>query len=257
MLRLSLKSVRGLSTKTRVASTNLPPGEKQQSERKVSSREKAELISSSLKSIFDGFLTNEETYEPVDIKPVLGNPRKFVELHQYHRDQIMEDLEKRFKQPWRNVSDDYKRLAYFISYGNYSAREDFKDNLFQDCKPEDLPFTKPSPLGVPGAKIHKVPEVDLWQVSPGRRADFRKITRTLDPMSKTVVYLAAVIALIALYRDKTVGEDDTLLDIPESPLLIADMKHQKEWELAREDKLLKEQAEQRHSGKKWYYLWLK
>jgi hypothetical protein len=224
---------------------------------KISSREKAELVSSSFKSIFDGFLTSEETYEPVDIKPILAQPRKFVDLHQFHRDQVIEDLEKRFKQPWKKVPDEYKRLSYFISYANYGVREELTDNLYANVKPEDLPFAKPSKTGTAGEIIRKLPEVDLWQASPLRQEQFRKMTRRLDPLSKTVVYLAALIALIALYRDKTIGEDGMVIEIPESALLLADLKRNQEREQKEKEEQDRKAQEEREMSKKWYYLWLK
>lgn len=227
-------------------------------EREPSSREKAELVSSSLKSIFDGFLTTEESYEPVDIKPILANPRAFAELNQFHRDQITDDLTKRFKQKWQNISPEYKRLSYFVSYGNYGPREELQDNLFANVKPEDLPFASPAAVATsPLDKIHKLPEVDMWQSSPLRQEQFRKMTRRLDPMSKTVVYLALIISLLALYRDKTIGEDGMVIDVPESPLLLADIKRQQDVE--REQKELEERQLQleRSNSKKWYFLWLR
>lgn len=213
------------------------------------------MVSSSFKSIFDGFLTTEETFEPVDIKPVLKDPRKFVELNQYHRDQIIEELEKRFKQPWRKVPAEYKRLSYFISYGNYSVREELQDNLFADVKPEDLPFASPSPMASsPKDLVHRLPDIDLWQTSPERKEQFKKMTRRLDPMSKTVVYLAALIALVALYRDKTIGEDGMVIDIPENPLVLADLRREQE-KLERE--IIEQLALEESKRRKWYYLWLK
>lgn len=164
------------------------------------------------------------------------------------------------KQNWNRMTPEHKRMAYFISYGNWDAREGFENNLVKDHKPEDLPFEKPARLAKgPNDIVKELPLRDLWQVSEKRREDYKKMTRRLDPVSKVVVYLAVIISMLAVYRDKTVGESEMIVgDVPDSPLMLADLKRQQEYEAAElKKKQEDEEAKKKSKAKKWYYLWLK
>lgn len=235
--------------------STLPKTEKPiETPQQVSARERIELQRTSIKDIFDGFLTTEENFQPIDTKPILAEPRKFASLNTFHRQQVQDEVEKRLRRDWKDVPLDSKRMAYFISYGNYGPREDLKDNLFANSIPEDLPFALPSKISSikPNKNdvAHKLPEIDPYQTTESRKQDYKRMTRSLDPVSKAVVYLALIVSLIALYRDKYI-EVEEIKEL-ESPLLIAEKKRQLEQELKE-----KEIIEIQKPNKRWYFLWLK
>ncbi|KAH3675075.1 hypothetical protein WICMUC_002907 [Wickerhamomyces mucosus] len=230
---------------------------------KLSARERAKFTALSFKDIFEGFITNEESFDPIDTTPIFADPKKFVGLTTFHRDQVIQELEKRMKRNWNDISNDYKRTAYFISYGNWGVREDLSNNLYSNSIPEDLPFKIPSEVKnfhpKPSNIIKLLPPIDLMQISPTRKEEFKNMTRRLDPFTKTVVYLCIIISLLALWRDQLYGEEYYTDEIPESPLVLIELQRQKEQEelerLEIERKV--KESNERLKGKKWYYLWLK
>jgi hypothetical protein len=228
------------------------------SEKPLSSRERIELARSSIRDIFDGFLTTEENFQPIDTKPILADPRKFAALDTFHRQQVQDEVEKRLRRDWKDVPLESKRMSYYISYGNYGVREDLRDNLFADVKPEDLPFAVPSQISTvhPNGSdiVKRLPEVDPYQANEKRKEQYRKMTRVLDPISKTVVYFAAIVTLLALYRDKYVEVEK--IEQLDSPLLIAEKKRQAEQDQKAQD-LIEGIQNEAKSNKKWYYLWLR
>ncbi len=234
-------------------STRPPPKQREQ----VTQRQKIELAQQGLKDIFDGFLTTEETFEPIDTKPILANPKSYDTLTEFHRNQVFEEVDKKLRRNWNDVSQDVKRMAYYISYGNYGPRHDLKNNLFRDVVPEDLPFNTPSiaKIGKVGDKVKQLPPVDLEQINAQRKENWNRMTRRLDPFTKFIVYLAAFISLGALYRDKFV--EDSKVEVPENSLVLADLQRELEAQAKKEEKELDEIKEQKKDGKKWYYLWLK
>lgn len=240
-----------------------PPRPRTQTQREqVTQRQKIELAQAGIKDIFDGFLTTEESFEPIDTKPILANPRLFNGLSEFHKNQVKEEVEKRLRRNWNDVAVDSKKMAYYIAYGNYGPREDLTDNLYSNHIPEDLPFALPTQAKISQSstdKVKKLPPVDLDQINEVRRKRWNDMTRKLDPITKFVVYFAVVVSLIALYRDKFIEEET--LTVPESALLIADMEREQELQSKKEkeevDLMEKGKEEERKNSKKWYYLWLK
>ncbi|KAH3684254.1 hypothetical protein WICPIJ_004774 [Wickerhamomyces pijperi] len=269
------KSTTEPTTSTSTSTSSDPSQVKQV---KLSAKERAKFSSMSIRDIFDGFLTTEESYDPIDTKPIFEDPSKFPALSTFHRDQVIQEVEKRMKRNWGLMTDDQKRMAYYISYANWGPRETLSEGStkYGNVPPEDLPFALPSKLAMvnPTAltKIHKLPDVDLLQISEGRKEEFKNMTRKFDPLSKAVIYFALIISCLALWRDKLYGEEDMERlkhELPESPLVLAELKRQQEYE--DEQRLIKEKQEQeererltleeeqskRSSAKKWYYLWLR
>jgi hypothetical protein len=125
-------------------------------------------------------------------------------------------------------------------------------------KPEDLPFAVPSQISTvhPNGSdiVKRLPEVDPYQANEKRKEQYRKMTRVLDPISKTVVYFAAIVTLLALYRDKYVEVEK--IEQLDSPLLIAEKKRQAEQDQKAQD-LIEGIQNEAKSNKKWYYLWLR
>lgn len=239
--------IRGLATKAGTSATAEP---------KITARQKIEIAQKSFSDIFEGYFTNEETFEKINSKPIFENPRKFLELSQFHRQQVIEECEKLMKRDWKNISIETKRLTYFIAYGNWGARDDLADNLNSTQPPEDLPFVLPSKIRLvdpkPDDKVHLLPPIDLTQVSEKRRAYWKNSMKTFDPFTRVIIYITATVALVALYQDKY-GEYEEL-NVEESPLLqdseinnivVPLNEHQEE------------QNQEKKKSKKWYYLWLK
>ncbi|CCH42655.1 hypothetical protein BN7_2199 [Wickerhamomyces ciferrii] len=244
--------------------TSTPTSTKPLSQREqITNRQRIELAQNGIKDIFEGFLTSEESYDPIDTKPIMANPPLYINLSEFQRQQVREELDKRSRQNWNKLTSDMKKMSYFHSYGNYGPREDLSNNWNKLIAPEDLPFKIPSISKIaklPSEKIHKLDEVDLEQVSPKRIENWNKMTRRLDPFTKSIVYIAALVSLYALYNDKMMEKEGKIPDyeelenIPESSLVLIDLK--REQELA-DLKTKQEQSEVKNQNKKWYYLWLK
>lgn len=75
----------------------------------------------------------------------------------------------------------------------------------------------------------------------------------MDPASKVCIYLIVFIAMVAIYRDKNIGEDGKPVEV----------KIEDQYEVARQNEIqekqraVEEQERKQRESRKWYYLWLK
>ncbi|KAI5949341.1 hypothetical protein KGF54_005576 [Candida jiufengensis] len=224
----------------------------------------AQLAAQSIKdigSIFSSSSSSDDpSTQPIDSKPIFENPQLFPALSLLHQGQITKELQAKYDKKWQNLTKKEKLLGYYISYGNWGVREDF-NNWNENSAPLDLPFHTPSNVKTitPTAKTTTKklkPELKLSE-TPIRikQFDYKK----MDPATKFVIYLIVFISMIAIYRDKAIGEEgkpkEVIIEDKYEIERQAKLK-QKELELllAKEEEIRKEKERNR---KKWYYLWLK
>lgn len=204
-----------------------------------------QLALSSLKDIFDGFLTTDEELTPLndtELAAVSSNPPSFLALNTFHQGQVVDALAEKQKRGWKGLSMDDKRLAHFIWYGPWGPREGFKDYRTPGVVPVDIPWTRPSPVRQAGEVFTStVPATDVTKVSPQRLQAFH--ARRLDPALMAVLWVVVVVAVGAVYRDKFVGEAgmpvNPVVEVPPAPAA-----HE-------------EATEPAPTPRRWYYLWIR
>ncbi|CAK9442360.1 uncharacterized protein LODBEIA_P61030 [Lodderomyces beijingensis] len=214
---------------------------------------------SSLLSPHSPSSSDDPATQPIDTAPIYADPTLFPHLSMLHQGQVTSELQRKFDGKWKNLRLEDKRLAYYIGFGNWGVREKF-DNWSAMSAPLDLPFTTSAPVanGVGGnrgevRRVRRLEERKLGE-TPVRKAQFD--TRRMDGASKVVVFLVVMVAMVAVYRDKNVGERGK-----PQPVVIVD-PYEVERREAEERKWQEERArveaeERRKNGRKWYYLWLK
>ncbi|KAM9901203.1 hypothetical protein OXX79_004671, partial [Metschnikowia pulcherrima] len=144
---------------------------------------------------------------------------------------------------------------YYIAYGNWGAREKF-DNWSSHEAPWDLPFKVPSHIrkhkAQPKDIIHKLEPVFLAETDV-RKDQFD--TKKMDPVTKTFIYITIFVIILALARDKKIGEAGK----PVKYVTIDHYAQQREEEQKKLELLREAQAaaEAKAKARKWYYLWLR
>lgn len=212
-----------------------------------------DVMRSSVKD-FTSLLSQDEddATQPIDTAPIYADPVLFSTLSTLHQGQVLKELQDAFDVLWKKLNLDQKRLAYYIAFGDWGVREKFT-NWKDVLAPLDLPFAVPSVAkvyvkGQRPVKVRRLPPVILAE-TPVRKQQF--IIKRFDPATKGFAFLVVLVALVAIYRDKYIGEkglpvETTIVD----PYLEA---QEREQELAR---LAAEQERQHRERRKWYYLWL-
>lgn len=217
--------------------------EKNEAERK----QKAELAMQSIKDIGTMFSlgTSDKETEPIDTTPILEEPKKFSELTLLHQGQVIEELQQKYDNKWTQLTDKEKKLGYFIAYGNWGVRDNF-DNWNKLETPYDLPFETPGKVKNDAtAKVNRLPERNLAE-TPIRKPQFD--SKKMDPVTKVFIYITLVVTLVALYRDKSIGEEGK----PQEVVIIDPHEEERQHQIQQEIF----QQEQQAKKKKWYYLWL-
>lgn len=211
--------------------------------------EAAKLAMQSFKDIgtmFSGSSEDKET-EAIDSQPIFEDPKKFKDLSLLHQGQILQELQNKFDKNWNKLTLQDKLLGYYIYYGNWGPRKKFSNWNSSVETPFDLPFDKPIRTSTPKPQdqINLLPEVKLLET------DIRKDqfdSRRMDNVTKFFIYLTLLVALLALMRDKKIGEDGKPQEV-----VIRDVYEEERQRLQEEEE--KRNQEQNH--KKWYYLYLK
>ncbi|KAI5970102.1 hypothetical protein CANMA_000713 [Candida margitis] len=217
----------------------------------------AQLAVQSLKD-FGSLLSpsSDDATQPIDTKPIYANPQLFPALSLLHQGQVVDELQSKYDKNWNKLSKEDKLLGYFISYGDWGVREKFSNWNKADSAPLDLPFHVPSKLKSLHPKdsdmVMKLEPVKLSE-TPVRinQFDYKK----MDPASKVCIYLIVFIAMLAIYRDKNIGEAGRPVEV----------KIEDQYEVARQQEIQEKQQreieeqerEKQRQGRKWYYLWLK
>lgn len=213
--------------------------------------EAAKLAMQSIKDIGTMFSSSsDKETEPINTAEIFESPEKFASLSLLHQGQVLQELQEKYDSKWTKLTDKDKKLGYYIWYGNWGVREKF-DNWNKNEKPYDLPFESSSKIaGSMSEKIHKLPPLYLAE-TPVRKPQFD--VKKMDVVTKTFIYITLIICALALYRDKTVGEQGK----PE-PIVIRDF-HEEQRQAAAEAAAEAEAAAAAAAAKskKWYYLWLK
>lgn len=218
--------------------------------------EAAKLALSSLKDVGSLFSSgNDDAVQPIDTSPVYENHALFGSLNVIHQDQVVKELQDKYDKKWTKMTANEKRLGYYIAYGNWGAREKF-DNWSSHEAPWDLPFRVPSQIGKhkaqPTDKIHKLEPVFLAETDV-RKDQFD--TKKMDPVTKTFIYITIFVIILALARDKKIGEAGK----PVEYVTIDHYAQQREEEQEKLELLREAQAaaEAKAKARKWYYLWLR
>lgn len=233
------------------------PTEKPQPEKKLSPEEaKAEAAKvhvQTLKDMGSIFSSegNDDATQPIDTAPIFENPKLFGPLSLLHQGQVLKELQDKYDKKWKKLTETDKKLGYYIAYGDWGVREKFTNwNTLEP--PLDLPFTVPSKIRTatpkPSDPIKKLEPVILAE-TPVRKEQFD--IKKMDPVTKTFIYITVFIAMLALARDKKIGEEGKPTEV-----LIEDKQAMERAEKrAREE--LEKKVEPPKPGKKWYYLWLR
>lgn len=225
--------------------------------RKLSPQEaKAEAAKLALSSFKDiGSLLSpggNDAVQPIDTTPVFENPKLFGDLSLLHQGQVLQELQDKFDKSWKKLTTQDKLLGYYISYGDWGVREKFT-NWNTHSPPLDLPFRIPTEVRKSNPKPHdKIRKLEPLYLA---ETDVRKEqfgTKKMDAVTKTFIYLAIFIAMLALARDKRIGEAGK----PVEQVVEDQYLKQKQLEKELEEEKLK-QALQQKASRRWYYLWLK
>lgn len=215
--------------------------------------EAAKLAMKSLKDMGSLFSSgSDDAVQPIDTAPVFELPVLFGGLSLLHQGQVLEELQQKFDKKWTKLTEQEKKLAYYIYYGNWGPREKF-ENWNDGSAPLDLPFTVPSQIRIskPVVKdqIKKLEPVILGETEV-RKEQFD--TSKMDPVTKTFIYLTIFVALFAISRDKNTGEAGKPKEI-----IVEDLYMKKKLEQEELAKKAAEEAAARENKRHWYYLWLK
>lgn len=219
--------------------------------------EAAKLAMQSLKDVGSLFSSgSDDAVQPIDTQPVFSNPKLFGTLNLLHQGQVLKELQEKFDKKWTKLTDEDKKLAYYIAYGNWGPRENFSNWETQEA-PYDLPFAIPSQIRTttPSAKdLVKRLEPLYLSETPVRKAQFD--TSKMDPVTKTFIYITLFVILFALLRDKNIGEAGKPEEIVvEDKYMIAKAEKERKEQLEKER--LKQLQKENAAARKWYYLWLK
>lgn len=229
-------------------------------EKELSEEEKkaqaAQLALQSIKDIGTMFSSApDEATQPIDTKPIFEDPSLFGTLSLLHQGQVLKELQEKFDKKWHKLTVQDKKLGYYIAYGNWGVREDFR-NWQTNEPPYDLPFHLPLKIKTsnPSAKtIIKKLEPVILADTPVREKQFDM--KKMDGITKFFIYLTVFISILAIARDKNTGESgkpvETIIEDPYEKERQLRQEREKEAEEA-----LKKEAEAKQK-RKWYYLWLK
>lgn len=240
---------------------NTQPGSRQENEKQSpeevqrSKEEAAKLAMQSFKDLggmFSGSSGDKET-ETIDSKPIFEDPSKFKDLSLLHQGQILQELQAKYDKKWTRLTPQEKLLGYYIYYGNWGPREKFS-NWSSLETPFDLPFVEPvkrvNPK--PNDKIKELPPLYLLE-TPIRKDQFD--TKKMDNVTKFFIYVTLFVSLLALIRDKKIGEEGKPQEV-----IIRDLyeeERQKRLQQEEEEKIAAEKLQKEKQNRKWYYLWLK
>lgn len=188
-----------------------PPRKQRQLSPQEAKEEAAKVAMQGLKDIgtmFSFSAGGDEATQPIDLAPIFKDPTKFASLSLLHQGQICSELQQLYDRKWSRMTPEQKRLGYYIAYGNYDVREDFDNWKDPESPPYDLPFTVPSVISTtnpkPNTKVKKLPPVDLSK-TPVRAKQFA--TNKIDGVSRFFMYVIVLILMVAIYRDKNIGEE--------------------------------------------------
>ncbi|ODV79119.1 uncharacterized protein CANTADRAFT_50980 [Suhomyces tanzawaensis NRRL Y-17324] len=218
-------------------------------------QEAAQLAVQSLKDMGSLFsMSSSDETQPIDTAPIFKDPKLFGPLSLLHQGQVLKELQDKYDKKWTKLTLEDKYLGYYIAYGDWGVREDFKNwNTLE--APYDLPFKVPSHIKTTtptkDTKILKLKDPVVLAETPVRLKQFD--VKKMDGVTKFFIFLTVLITLFAVARDKRIGEEGRPVEV-----VIVD-KH--ELERTRKRELAEQQereAEQKQAqSKKWYYLWLK
>lgn len=203
-------------------------------------------------SMFSGSSDNDESTKPIDLAPIFAQPSQFASLSLFHQGQICDELQALYEKKWTRMTPQQKRLGYYIAYGNYDVREKFDNWNDPESPPYDLPFTLPSKIKTTAPKnktpVHKLPPVDL-SMTDVRKEQFA--TGKMDGVSRFFIYLTILILMVAIYRDKSIGEAGK-----PQPADVMDPFYER---LQKEEQERKDAEDKKAAQKsrKWYWLYLK
>lgn len=186
---------------------------------------------------------SEDATQPIDTAPVFKNPQLFGTLSLLHQGQVLQELQEKYDKKWHKLTDVDKKLGYYIAYGDWGVREKFANWRSME-PPLDLPFTVPSKIRTTQPKstdIVKKLEPVILAETPIRQEQFN--IKKMDPVTKTFIYITIFVAIVAVARDKKIGEEGKPKEI-----VIEEPQPKKEPE---------PEPEPPKPSKKWYYLWLK
>lgn len=242
--------IRAISTRLVVNSEERP-----QPNTKNTNSEAAKVAMQSLKDIGSLFSigASDPDTQPINTSSIYENPKLFGELSLLHQGQVLRELQAAYDKNWNFLSPQQKKLGYFIAYGNWGAREGF-DNWNKNDPPYDLPFKIPSQLVA--RKPSKESKVSKLEPTPASEIPVRSkqfTIKKLDSVTRTFLYIALFITMLAIYRDKNIGEEGKPVEF------VVEDYHEK----ARQERLAKEQAEEDKSmqeggsQKSWWQFWKK
>lgn len=197
--------------------------------------------------------SSDEAVQPIDTRPIFKDPSKFGSLSLLHQGQVLKELQEKFDKKWVKLTDEDKKLGYYIAYGDWGARSDFTN--WSTCEaPLDLPFVVPSTAKTsqsPKDVVKKLEAVILAETSV-RKSQFD--TSKMDPVTKVFIFLTILVAMAAIARDKNTGEAGKPLEI-----IVEDHYARKREQMQKEKERLEEVRKQVEEAnrRKWYYLWLR
>mmetsp|Transcript_8142 Transcript_8142/g.10216 ORF Transcript_8142/g.10216 Transcript_8142/m.10216 type:complete len:270 (+) Transcript_8142:216-1025(+) len=221
-------------------------------------KEAAELAMQSIKDLGGLFSSSssDDATQPIDTKPIFQNPKLFGTLSLLHQGQVLKELQAKFDLKWTKLTLEDKILGYYIYFGDWGVREDFK-NWKTNEPPYDLPFHTPSKVKTTkptkDTKINKIDPPVILSETPVRikQFDFKRV----DGVSKFFIYLTIFISMFAIYRDKNYGEE-----FKPAEVVIEDeyeTQRQIRQEQLERESLNKKLEDEKKLTRKWYYLWLK
>ncbi|SCV01046.1 LAMI_0G09010g1_1 [Lachancea mirantina] len=112
------------------------------------------------------------------------------------------------KKSWKDIPFFQKQLLFYVGYGSYGARHGL---TFIGAQPEDFLWTKRSKSLKHGDVVRRLSNDEkrnLRTCSSARNEQYQKAIRTLDPVSRAVVWLGLIASFSALICDFKRDDDE-------------------------------------------------
>lgn len=254
---LSVRSTRVLNVTFSAIRSYTTPASQSEADKKAEAAKVAAQAFKDMGKMFSTGSSDDET-QPIDTRPIYYDPKLFGSLSLLHQGQVLKELQEKFDKKWHKLTPLDKKLGYYIAYGDWGVREDFKNWNTAEA-PYDLPFSVPSHVkstAPAGSTIIKKLEPVILAETPVRLKQFD--TKKMDAVTKTLIYLTVFIAIFAVARDKNTGEagkpEEMVIEDP------YEIERQASIRRAEEEKVqekVRQALEAERKRRKWYFLWLK
>ncbi|ODV58425.1 uncharacterized protein ASCRUDRAFT_77904 [Ascoidea rubescens DSM 1968] len=152
----------------------------------------------------------ENNSQNMNFNAVINKPELYMKLNVFEQNFVKSELSTRQEGSWSTLTIPEKKFLYWLSYGNWGPREGFQKYSSLE-PPEDIPFKPHQKRDPSRAVVRRLKKVNLRECN-----DYRRRQNT-NPLTNVVFVSTIVVSLIAVFRDKFVGEPKKALsETPEN-----------------------------------------